>query len=358
MGAMQGEQGLFIVTQNDHYNAPQNVWFYSNGVRKEGENETYLATVADQGVTITAAYSLTKPGFFLGLWKRGGFIDGWTLVTEFSYFRNELPWFGNASGTEFVCGNGDVLTVDGVLTRRVNKAGAWRESVSPPWNSVVNMLMEANYDGKEHFEYLVDNLLFTDVSLRFTAFCGLSATKTVVETYREPKQLMLTQVPAPLTLVGSDTLNGSHYAFGGQQPYEWDFPTGCGMGKITVTDACGATASKMVRMPIGSWLNYETYDRPGGGLVEKYLAQELDDTRITMSVDSRTNILLASCMAWSPIQEKCTTTTNCQYDNGFPASFMPPLFGDSIATSTTFTDSRGCRPSYTIYTYWTVITVQ
>jgi len=59
----------------------------------------------------------------------------------------------------------------------------------------------------------------------------------------------------PLTVVGPDAyaLSGDYSATGGTAPYTFTFPTGCGMQSVTVTDACGLTASKAVRMASGVW---------------------------------------------------------------------------------------------------------
>lgn len=70
-------------------------------------------------------------------------------------------------------------------------------------------------------------------------------------------------------IVGPDApSNGDQYfAVGGSAPYEWSITPGsidesgivtvageCGPGLVTVIDACGATVSKSIRMPGGSWI--------------------------------------------------------------------------------------------------------
>jgi hypothetical protein len=174
LGAMQGDDGLFIVTQNDHYNAPKNVWIYSDGERREGDTETYLATVSDilPPVTIVFTRELTKPGFFLGLWKSGGKVDGWTLVSEMPYRRTGLPWFGNMSGTEFVCSNGDKLSTDGTYVAISDTAGTYSETGPysvlevgvneiPAGTKIYNvdqLAFTASYAGTAIHEYLLNQI--------------------------------------------------------------------------------------------------------------------------------------------------------------------------------------------------------
>lgn len=84
LGAMQNSSGaIFIVTQNDHYGKPSGAG-----------------------------------GFFIGVWSNvlsistsNIRVDGWELLLEVAHTRMGVPWFGNSSGTAFVCGNGDSVTI-------------------------------------------------------------------------------------------------------------------------------------------------------------------------------------------------------------------------------------------------------
>lgn len=129
LGAMRNTDGVtFIVTQNDHQNAPAFIWLFSNGQVRSGETESvaadYLASVnnvtptPDPYVSVVKKLELTKPGYFLGIWC-DKFSDGaafrtdkWELIAEFPYTRNRRAWFGNLSGTEFVCSTGDAVVIN------------------------------------------------------------------------------------------------------------------------------------------------------------------------------------------------------------------------------------------------------
>jgi len=118
---------IFIVTHDDHYSAPGFAWYFSDGATRFGATDLvasdYLAAVNNiptppvPKIRITKKISLTKGGFWLGVWSSRFSAgdqfrsDGWELVAEHAYGRNGLPWFGNASGTELVCSNGDRLSL-------------------------------------------------------------------------------------------------------------------------------------------------------------------------------------------------------------------------------------------------------
>lgn len=129
LGAMLNTDGVtFIVTQNDHKNAPAFIWLFSNGEVRSGETEgvatDYLASAnnvtpaPDPYVSVVKKLELAKPGYFLGLWcdKFSDSVafrtDGWELIAEFPYTRNRRAWFGNLSGTEFVCSTGDAVVIN------------------------------------------------------------------------------------------------------------------------------------------------------------------------------------------------------------------------------------------------------
>lgn len=129
LGAMRNTDGVtFIVTQNDHQNAPAFIWLFSNGQVRSGETESvatdYLASVnnvtqpPNPYVSVVKKLKLTKPGYFLGIWC-DKFSDGaafrtdkWELIAEFPYTGNRRAWFGNLSGTEFVCSTGDAVVIN------------------------------------------------------------------------------------------------------------------------------------------------------------------------------------------------------------------------------------------------------
>ena len=123
------EGAVVLVTQNDHSLAPKYVWLLSNKEVVYGDD----VTVGPARVTILNSVfpapnplirivnfrTLTKPGFFIGVWSTklsGGdamVVDGWELLLEIQHARIGLPWFGNFSGTSFVCSNGDKIDITG-----------------------------------------------------------------------------------------------------------------------------------------------------------------------------------------------------------------------------------------------------
>ena len=142
LGAMQNVAGpIYIATQSDRRNAPAGV---------------------------------LGPGFFLVLWKTAQegdeepIVDGWKLVSQVNYGRHGLPWFGNASGTEFVCGNGDRLTAEGILTYNNSGSGSYAETmIGPPDNSHWNVALE--YTGETYFEFIGDVIAKVGVDASFSA---------------------------------------------------------------------------------------------------------------------------------------------------------------------------------------------
>jgi hypothetical protein len=263
LGAMQGDAGLFIVTQNDHYNAPNNVWIYSNGERREGDTETYLATVSgvQPPVTIVFTQALTKPGFFLGLWKSGGKVGGWELVAELSYSRKGLPWFGNVSGTEFVCSNGDKLTISGTLTPRQNSFGGYEETGEQCLTT-----FHSTYNGQDYFEFGSDTLLNAVITHSFTAATSFSDTaNTYNDMGKNWPEVVHPDDPVINMRVEPGTDVSYIMVYGGMSPKtsnvgtftdtnRLDFTGQCGTKQVTITDACGLVFDAgLRRMPLGYW---------------------------------------------------------------------------------------------------------
>ncbi|APG24108.1 hypothetical protein [Syntrophotalea acetylenica] len=94
----------------------------------------------------------------------------------------------------------------------------------------------------------------------------------------EPEEIVFCQRCAglpPLRVAGPDTpdLGDKYAATGGKAPYDWHISAGeidtktgvvtnlsgaCGTGSVSVTDACGNTASIDVRFPLGQWVQVDT----------------------------------------------------------------------------------------------------
>lgn len=233
LGAAQNsvDGKVYIVTQSDRYNAP--------------------ATAKLGGFDKT----VDRPGFYLMLWKEGAQIDGWDFVAEYNYGRNGLPWFGNASGTVFVCSNGDTLAADGTLTSRTGGVGSYEEKAV--LLNAGTMSFKVSYSGGDLAEFQGDLPVSSLVAASFDASSALVSTASVYKTYDGSHPMMLPSEPPPLTISGTDYFSGGSWtASGGEEPYTWTYPDAgsCGMGTVIVTDACGTVATKQVRMPSGTWV--------------------------------------------------------------------------------------------------------
>ena len=274
LGALQNSEGkIYIVTQSDHYNAPENVFIFSDGHREEGADELknlYLNGKPD--VTCVFEKTLTKPGFFLGLWEKGGVVSGWTLINEVAYSRNGLPWFGNAVGTEFVCGNGDKLSIAGMLTGLVSTSGTWKETAeltgvvgadNPLWpegmefHNAAAMTFNAAFALADYHEPENSSL----VQLVFQASSQVLSTDSVYKTYtgNYPLKIQLNTLFIYQNESWSTGMcfiaSGGPSVAEGEPMYTWssaggsiDAVTGCitnpdGMCSITVEDCKGRTAT-------------------------------------------------------------------------------------------------------------------
>jgi hypothetical protein len=247
LGAMQDTKGIiYIVTQSDHYNAPESV--------KLGDTD----------------HPLTKSGFWLTLWKSGSQLDKWDLISEFNYGRNGLPWFGNSNGTEFVCSNGDRLTASGAFSGHAGTGGGTYKEVSVlretsgnvNYYSAFSMSFEATYSGDDYSEYKGLIPVSSPIGLTFSASSALQSTPGVSKTYTGEFPI-LTQI-APLILGGPDAWTGNPGNFwvsGGEGPYSWTYPSNScspNVGSISVRDCHGSSVTRPLRLSgNGYWLYNE-----------------------------------------------------------------------------------------------------
>jgi hypothetical protein len=242
---------VYIVAQSDHYSAP--------------------ATA----LLGTETHTLVSPGIWLTLWKTGTQLGGWDLVSETLYERNGLPWFANYSGSEFICSNGDRLTSGGVLTQAVGTTGTYQETAttrSPPsegkfYYDLAQMSFSATFVGSDYSEHKGSVAVSSPINLAFSVASVVAATADVSHTYEGTFPYFIPD-PGVLTVSGSDYYPGGTYtASGGQPGYTWEYPAegSCGTQTITVTDACGATASMSVRMPLGVWVFVSQQEAPRYG---------------------------------------------------------------------------------------------
>ena len=251
LGAAQDkDETIWIVTQSDRYSVPKYFTIFSDGYRlttdNAGDKSDYVSN--NPGVTISFEKEYqTKRGIYTVLWKLGGPVDGWAFVAEFNTGRVGLPWFGNADGTSFVCGNGDVLTTAGALTQKVSESGTFTETSS--------LSFGATFTGNNYYEFLENSLIKSGISLAFSASSGSASTEAKNKTIAvDAIVVQEAAVEAPY-ISGPDVFGAGVYtmvnAFG---VVTWTYPEGsCGTGTVTGTDACGRTASMTVRLPLGYW---------------------------------------------------------------------------------------------------------
>lgn len=366
LGALQSTEGkIYIVTQSDHYYAPDNVFIFSDGHREEGAaslKNVYLTGKPD--VTCVFEKALTKPGFFLALWEKGGVVGGWTLVSEVSYSRNGLPWFGNSVGTEFVCSNGDRLGTSGVLTGFGNAAGSWEETAeltsvvgagNPIWpgeieyHNVATMAFAADYQGKGFFEFQLLNLINATVGFAFNASSVRHSTESTTHTYTGLP--MYVPEPEPLTITGTDYfVGGSWQAQGGQGVYTWVYPSvsSCGMGTVTVTDECGDNKSMQVRMPSGVWLLDPSLNYDFSSGITEYRDCISGNKKVSIAVQYTSHTDSVPGLQYNVISHTCIMGSNTR-DLGFWSDRRKPYCGDYIKEVRTKTDTYCYTITYNIY---------
>jgi hypothetical protein len=206
LGAMQDMAGItYIVAQSDRRNAPAEV---------------------------------AKPGFYITLWKDTLVdndkvqVDGWELISEYFYGRNGLPWFGNQSGTEFVCGNGDKLSIDGTLIYKSAGVSAYAETMDgDEWG------VTSSYVGSEFHEYSGDTLAKSDVAFSFASSESSSHTGKGSVNYTSNLPVLFTlDVALTLARVAWDEtlgepgqiicLDGNDYILDHKSFSEWDTTIG------------------------------------------------------------------------------------------------------------------------------------
>ena len=139
----------------------------------------------------------------------------------------------------------NTFTYDGQITSSDDTTVTWTVSGATISGSIHNQIV------------ILDNVC-PALSLQVSGKCG-----TISQSYGQP---------TVLSISGTDTpTNGSQYSCSGAvSPLIWTISQGtinasgvvsgintlCGSATITVTDRCGQSASKTVRLPIGVWLEY------------------------------------------------------------------------------------------------------
>lgn len=356
LGAMRNNvsSDIYIVTQSDHYNAPSLIYVFSDNGRSYSESEKQLYLTQHPGTSVVFNTELSSPGFYLGLWKYGGVIDGWELIKEQSYTRNELPWFGNLDGTEFVCSNGDKIDIDGKLILNVNTVGEYKES----GDIVGSMSFSANYSGTQYSEFKDNILISSLVNLTFNASSSILSTPSVYLPNSGLFSVYTVSPPQPLILSGpEDYAVGAYTATGGDGTYTWFYPTdNCGMGTIAVVDSCGNSASMTVRMPVGNWVRHAELDYGDGiGPVTDYVTCISGNRKTFFNMRTTTNLIFGAGLQWNAIQNKCLAGTVPLYDGGLPAGKFGPTCGPLYKSMNTYaTDAGNCYPAVDFASWYVV----
>ena len=196
----------------------------------------------------------TTGGFYIEIWKK---LTTWERAGFQSSSRHLQPWFFAKSGLETVSLdskltlNAELTEVvfstltsgSGLQTNHYANFGAkeWGTSQTGSW------LMFADYSENE-LKQVQLNLLSEESS------AAVGATDTVMADL----VLKWSGIPDVLSISGPEdyTTPGDYGVSGGIGPYIWTYPAGgsCGTQSVGVTDFCGQTASKTVRMATGVWL--------------------------------------------------------------------------------------------------------
>jgi len=197
----------------------------------------------------------------------GGFYDEVYVGKERIGFRRSsrpsVPWFFNSAGSEAVNGDTKLVITDagdcsfstmssgsGTRTDKYNGTNDWGVEQSGSW------LMYRDFSGLDL------QGITLNVSINENTDKDASSTETTddLTIYYSGTDNPTVTVTGPEAYGGEGAYNyaveGNHC---GIDSVEWTFPTGCGMGtvSVTVTFEGGNTASgsMQVRMPTGIWTN-------------------------------------------------------------------------------------------------------
>jgi hypothetical protein len=294
LGAARDSEGvIYIVTQSDRFNVPLYIAAFSDGTIVQ--NDTGQGVDPPSGVdrVFYKTYS-RKRGIYTQLWKQGTQYQGWDLVWEEETSRQGLPWFADTEGSYFVNPLGTKITVQGTKsTLGIEGSGNFKITATPVDNVVSicsNGKFESTYTNDALFEPEGNGSINLSFSTLTTKVYEESKTKVYNGTFDmiyDPDDP--TQVPQPLRYEHSiyttqQAVAGQLFISGftgGEGNYVYTYngfsvnssgvitSVGCGMGSVSVVDACGDTISRPIRLS-GVWMvtgNYTSGSTPmqGGG---------------------------------------------------------------------------------------------
>lgn len=195
-------------------------------------------------------------GFYDEVWEKG---EDWVLLGFKQASRASTCWFFTEDGLTAYHGH-EVLNLSGAVPVWSTTPDIASTAILTVASGSWGLTADGVFLPYRETDTLQVTLKAVDASLRSGNSTG---SRSAISVY------MFGDEPAALTVSGSDTPTiGSVYsAAGGQGTVifsgngitlnssgEVTAIPGCGMGSITVTDACGATATKSVRLPSGVWV--------------------------------------------------------------------------------------------------------
>ena len=370
LGAARDSEGtIYIVTQSDRHNVPLYIAAFSDGTVIQ--NDTGQG-VDRQGVTRTfyKQYS-QKKGIYTQLWKQGTQFQGWDLVWEEETGRIGLPWFADKDCTEFVRGDGATLTIGGLYQAKASVTGTLQ--TSGDMNDICSSLAFAHsFTDYLFHEHSVKTLVSLATSLRSNHTFTNPRTKVYRGSFKhiyhpdieankpKPLQWALTITSTHLATVGQIFSSG---VSGGQGELIVSYQgftvvngivtsvSGCAggggaMGSETVTDECGASITRPIRLQGGFWRRTSEWysSKIGTGLCNGDYTYEMQE-----DVGSRANYIWSigtslgtyiysayQCISDWPNCVTGQTVTDC----------APPSEYETIRAAGSFTQSQVVPKNY------------
>lgn len=361
----------------EHYTPYRNLVYQGGVVLKEFPYGTKVLGCALNGRSLVCVVGVDYAGRTNPDGGTGGFYDEvWIADVRIGYqvsTRPTTPWFFNSLGTEAVCGNQKVVIAEDLLSVLFSDLeigsgsqnneytggdrGAWGVTKSGSWpmfRDFVGLVAPG----------VALNLVFDERSV---------AINNSVEE-RDDLPIMMSGTDDPtVTISGSEDYAGEgkySYAVSGNncgiESVAWSYPSGCGMGTVSVTvtflGGKTVTASMQVRMPTGMWVVVSTWQcglpyPQNIPLENRELISGAYKTIIGVSYGTNCTNYDAPC--WSDYFGRCVD--NCVQlciDQGFWPDRRVPVIGATIHSVTT-RDGDACRAtsSYNSYYYETNETV-
>lgn len=235
LGACSNKGAIYIATLSDHYLAPAYYASFSDGGYAEGESDSvktdYLFNHPNASVVLER--NLTKPGYFLTLWKQGTQINGWDFVSESAYGDYGVPFFANEDGTSFVDSLGTVVDIYGAITYPVVNKGLYSETAIDAGDN--NYRFDALYNSFTASEYVINVLSKGIVSCLVDSYSSNNFPDAGVVVQHDPVDVV---IPADGNIFGhiyvpSFNAAGDGFVIGGEFYVDMYWTCDCEGLKIT-----------------------------------------------------------------------------------------------------------------------------